>query len=226
MTACFHRNNEHFVERNRLAGRLDTSPKSALFLTFSVWQTEKPTSYQSQSPRMKMFHCCWWLNSFAKGSQRNDPQIVSWPVQFCGPDHHIKSMVQTDISTKILDGLPWNFVYTFLVPRGWIPLILMTFPLESTWGWHLWLWVPETVLISLTLGCSAPQILIQAFSMKTCLLPANWSGLLSQSLMIWLAFLASDKPSFTSVFQLVQVFAQTDTRTVKYVVNIYRDLAE
>lgn len=46
----------------------------------------------------------------------------------------------------------------------------------------------ETTLISLTLGCSAPQILTQAFPQKkSCLSPARWSGFLSLSLMIWLA---------------------------------------
>ncbi len=35
------------------------------------------------------------------------------------------TLFQTDISQQLSDGLPWNFLETFIVPRGWILMTLV-----------------------------------------------------------------------------------------------------
>ncbi len=56
-----------------------------------------------------------------EGGVRSKPicQAVSWST----------TLVQTEISQQLQNGLPLNFVQTFMVPRGWIFLTLVI-PLE------------------------------------------------------------------------------------------------
>ncbi len=52
--------------------------------------------------------------------------------------------VQTATSQQISDGLPWNFVQTFMVPQHKAyadSVVPLTFPLAPPWGSHFWFWV-------------------------------------------------------------------------------------
>lgn len=51
-------------------------------------------------------------------------QSVCWSV--CKLIHHFGPV--WDISAQLLDGLAWNFIQTFMIPRGWIPKGFADFP--------------------------------------------------------------------------------------------------
>ena len=78
-----------------------------------------------------------------------------------------------------------------------------------------------------TLGCSAPQILTQAFPRRA--VSHQHAGLSFSPWASWFDYTLLPLTShhlLLSFISFVMLSAQTHTRTVKYVANIYRDLAE
>lgn len=58
------------------------------------------------------------------------------------------TLLQTEISQQVDDGLPWNFPETFVVPRGRSFNDFgdhLTFPVVKPRGWHLWLRVTTII---------------------------------------------------------------------------------
>lgn len=55
------------------------------------------------------------------------------------------SLDQTEISIQLLDGFPWIFIRTIVVPRGW-SLTTLVIPLKPPAGWHFWLLVKWSIL--------------------------------------------------------------------------------
>ncbi len=47
-----------------------------------------------------------------------------------------QSTTLAEISLQLFDGLPWNLAQTFMVPWGWIVLVIPRLCLAPPWGWH------------------------------------------------------------------------------------------
>lgn len=71
-----------------------------------------------------------------------------------------------------MDGLPWK---TFIVSRGWILIILMSFSVVFPWGWHFWFSIHATPSESLKVDTYTVLKALMFSSVHVCVHKPNFS---------------------------------------------------